>query len=308
MGKKKHLPKYKAGKHKEVAALEGGSCLAGTCRGTYVKKSCSYRWQSLEESKASRTSVYNKDPKWQKIENHVLSEREKRHDKLAGEMLGTSSYWTKKRKRYPGNYSFQIALPEHKGDWYVGGPLKDRSLRKVGSRGYVPKGRNFEQMLWPYWNNAHHIIPKGTLNSSINDAKAVPNFRTRALLKGALLKAEYNVNHFKNVMLLPMDKEVAIVLKLPRHLVLEDETTIVEATAKFDHVGYNNTIKKSLRRVILDYSRTCDQELSKTCVEPSFSLSKRKLEKLSKTAYDAIIAFAKDLDGRGRPISEMPPL
>ena len=305
--KKNHATWFNKGKHKEVAALEGGACLTGTCKGSLRQKELLVPVASGEGIEGFENRDWtNKDPKWRSVRSEVLGEREDRKRNKASQQRSSRRLPTGPRRRrlYPGGYAFQIALPENKGDWYVGGPLAEKSLRKASGRGYVPKGRNFEHMLWPYWNNAHHLIPKGTLNSLLNDKKEIPDWRARKLIRSALLLAKYNVNHFKNVMLLPMDKEVGIVLRLPRHLVLADETTIVEKKAKFDHIGYNTNVATALKKVIADYKAACDRELAKSCIEPDFSLSKAKLERLSKSCYDTIISFGQTSGGRA--ISEMP--
>jgi hypothetical protein len=297
MARDKHFKKYQAGKHTSVGNRDGGACLTGH-KSKYTKSdSCSYRWQAKEESKASRTSVYDKDPQWKDVKKDVHANREDARKGTPDGFLGTSSYWTKRRRLYPGGYAQKIAMP-NKGDWYVGGPTKDRSLRKASGRGYVAKGKNFEHVLWPYWNNAHHLIPKGTLKAQI-EHKGITT-RCQKLIKGALLKAKYNVNRHVNVILLPMDKEVGIVLGLPRHLILEDESTVVEQSPKFDHKAYNNTVETELRKIVDQYKEKAQPEADKDCVSPSFTLTKTQLERLSKRCYDAVVGAAP-----GRPISEI---
>lgn len=302
MARSKHMPKYKAGKHTSVGDPDGGACLTGH-KSKYKKNdSCSYRWQSKKESLASRTGVYDKDPQWKDVKKQVLAEREDARSGTPDGFLGTSSYWTRRRRLYPGGYAQKLAMP-NKGDWYVGGP-NAKSLRKPGGRGYVPAHRNFEHMLWPYWNNAHHMIPKGTLKAVIEHKEITT--RCQKLIKGALLKAKYNVNRHVNMIFLPMDKEVGIVLGLPRHLVLEDEATVVEKSPKFDHLTYNGNVETELKKIVKVYKRAVDKELEKDCVSPDFELSKKKLERLSNTCYDQIVKFG--TKSAGSPISDMPPL
>ena len=124
-------------------------------------------------------------------------------------------------------------------------------------------------------------------------------------MREGLLLAEYNVNHHINIILLPMDKEVARVLGLPRHLVLEDGSAVQEQGSKFNHVAYNQTVKNELDGIIDSYKATCDRERQTNCDPwPVIKLSKRQLEILSQDCYSSVIQF-----GTGSPgtaISDLP--
>jgi hypothetical protein len=126
------------------------------------------------------------------------------------------------------------------------------------------------------------------------------------LLKQALLRAKYNINHRVNMILLPQDKEAGRALGLPRHLVLEDGPEGLEPNPKFNHVAYTANVLVGLSRVINEYKTACDQELGKKCKTPEFELSKERLEELSAQCYETVIAHG--ARSPGAPISAMPPV
>jgi hypothetical protein len=162
----------------------------------------------------------------------------------------------------------------------------------------VPQGKNFTNWVWPYWHNAHHLIPKGTFNAQI---EAIANARVRKLVRQQMLVAEYNINHFRNVMILPQDKEVARLLKLPRHLILEDGAKSQSNPEYFDHKAYNANVKVHLNSILDQYKKAVQKDV---CNPPSAKASRTRLEKLSDRCLDTIKTFGKAAGGQ--PLSDMP--
>ncbi|MCP3163422.1 AHH domain-containing protein [Myxococcus sp. QH3KD-4-1] len=167
--------------------------------------------------------------------------------------------------------------------------------------------RNFETMYWPYWNNAHHMIPKGTLNSMI---ESVPDdARLANLIRAGLLKGLYNVNHYENVILLPMDKEVGIHLQLPRHLSLDDESDAFDEAPKFNHVAYNAKVETRLDTILQRFMEIASEvkagEVPCEMKEMS-ALAKADLITLSQDCYVAIVALGKSKPGK--PLVDLPSL
>ncbi|MCH9684677.1 MAG: AHH domain-containing protein [Deltaproteobacteria bacterium] len=79
----------------------------------------------------------------------------------------------------------------------------------------------FSTFWWPWENNAHHIIPRSTLASVLDDISgaASPNEPTmfEVMVEG-LLKEPYNLNDEPNMIMLPVRNDDAIDMGLPRHL------------------------------------------------------------------------------------------
>jgi len=269
MGKKHHEEADYKSLHKSVKGKsKGAQCLWGH-KGGYVKNSCCYRWQAHEIAK------FSGDMKG-KLENygHVTTE------------IATGQYKTKRGGMYPGHYISKLDPPQ-KGDWDIEGPNRDitRDQFKSSKKVKIKKGKNFTRDTWPWWNNAHHLIPKGTLLAMIDDA-AKPDPRIATLCKQSLLAAKYNVNDRVNMMFLPMDAEVGKILSVPRHLGLESPAD------RFDHKGYNATVKSKLQEIIDEYIQACkDADDGKPHPEIKADLNKKKLENLSGKLFRKIRDF-----------------
>jgi hypothetical protein len=215
-------------------------------------------------------------------------------------LLATSAYLSQRGNRVPAEYAALVPLPKE-GDWHLDGPK--RGDMKDGGGRPIPPGQNFTRHTWPYWHNSHHLIPKGLFHETLAEIRDAD---CQALVRLALLRAKYNINHHVNVILLPQDLEVARVLGLPRHLILEDGSWVIEDCPKFNHAAYNMNVYNRLKPVINEYTEACDAELRKNCDTSQFKLSKEQLEELSRECYRAVTEFG--TAHPGSPISDMPPL
>lgn len=300
----KHLTQADKTYHEPIdKALENGACLTGH-EATYKKNSCSYRYQAVEYSRADpdRSALYNKKLKV----NKRTAQRYKRDYKLKEGFLPTSRYPTNAGDVYPSDrdYGDKLKVPQP-GDWDVDGPK--RAGVKDGSGKTIGIGKNFTGAFWPYWNNAHHMIPKDTLNARITAAH--PDLKIVNLVRAGLLKAKYNVNHYINMILLPMDKEVGYLLKLPRHLSLEEGSNEFDDNPKFDHTVYNHKVTTRLKVIMKGYVDEAEEtkKKKKSCnIAKMGPLSKRKLELLSKDCYTSIKAFG--VLSPGEPLVDLPGL
>ncbi len=277
--------------HRKKDTTEGGACLAGheaSFRKKKNKVTCNYRYQAYEQA--------DSEPK---IKQRLHS--------YAGRMtpVKTSIYKTKANGWAPSYYSIELPAPEP-GDWDVGGPSKPIRRKTVnGGEMKVPTGMNFSQDTWPYWNNAHHLIPKGLFATLISEQPSpVPD-----VMRKALLMAQYNINHKINMFLLPQDKEVAEILGLARHIQLRhpEETDMTEMFT--DHPIYNLLVKDRLSSIIADYKQICDDAKPEGHKIPNASLDKTKLEDLSEDLMNQIIDWGKmeagaSLDRHSRALSE----
>jgi hypothetical protein len=259
---------------------EGGACLTGHATG-FRPWSCSYRWQAVIESRRSRKAIYDKEP--QLHPDHVK----------AG-AIRTSAYVSERGHMTPLHHAFKLALPKP-GDWHLSGPFRPDA--KAGNGKRISPGKNFTKDTWPYWNNAHHLIPKALFLETIEDPNVVPDPDCQSLIQQSLLRAKYNINHHVNVILLPNDKEPARALKLPRHLVLEDGPDGLDDHPKFNHDAYNRNVLDGLKSVINAYKAACERATEHACETSELTLSKRLLEDLSRQCLEAVLEFGSSHPG-----------
>ncbi|HYV46036.1 MAG TPA: AHH domain-containing protein [Myxococcaceae bacterium] len=67
-------------------------------------------------------------------------------------------------------------------------------------------GRNYKVWSTPFGHEYHHIMPEEALLESLSDTEL-----------DLLVAAEYNINDGKNIIILPITRDVAYALMLPRH-------------------------------------------------------------------------------------------
>ncbi|NVI96686.1 AHH domain-containing protein [Myxococcus sp. AM009] len=262
------------------STTEGGACLTGHTgdfSGFKNKVSCNYRYQAYEQADShgeikERLHRYNEHPPERRLQ--------------------TSAYRANKGGMTPDRYCAHLDIPEP-GDWDIGGPpraIKRRTFAKGKVR--IPAGYNFTQDTWPYWNNAHHLIPKGTLDSVIQKQEA----KVSNMIQKALLKARYSINHKKNMLLIPQDREVAALLNLPRHIQLKDDDTSSLPATCTDHPVYNDMVDRmntGLDKIIKDYKNICDQAKEDEHETPDTELDKSRLENLSTELLELILSWGR---------------
>lgn len=131
-------------------------------------------------------------------------------------------------------------------------------------------GKNFRvSAKLPYWHEAHHVIPNGALRDTL--ACLAEGDRAdlyKQLFRRGLLEEGFNLNHKRNMVLLPMDGSVAKVIGLPRHR--EDART-------FHHNAYNNKVLGELRKILF-VVKSAEQ---KHAEPPEYQKSKEQLSSLS---------------------------
>ncbi|WNO10391.1 hypothetical protein [Teredinibacter sp. KSP-S5-2] len=301
MAKKKNHFIIEANKQKHISTkggTEGGACLTGHDSARHSnfgrKNSCNFRYQAVEQAKSN-----SEIKKYLHSYNDHLDEINERYAEEGGVM--TSAFPTNSGNMYPARYMLKVPVPG-KGDWDVGGPPKTIRRRNFGRRdARVKMGKNFTQDTWPYWQNAHHLIPKGTLKKAIVDEP----YEVGRLMEKGLLQAKYNINHKINMLLIPQDKEVGRILDMPRHLVLkEGDDASVEASCT-DHPVYNEMVRdmdKGLTKILEGYRKTIQNAEVGECEEPDFELDKKKLEDLSEELLELILEWegGRSLDSLAR--------
>lgn len=286
MGHAKHIPENEHWKHEPTkGGTENGACLfhweAGFPR-PGKETSCFYRWQGFKETRPEIKKIY---------ENYPLA---KEQAQVAERGIGSGRLKTSCPAG--GTYGTELKMPAEKGDWDLGGP--HRPLRR--GRRFITPTRNFTKASWPYWNNAHHLIPKGLFARTMMDIK--PGY-IRELVVAGLFRAPYNINHMHNILFLPMDKEVGMLLQLPRHLTRDEGCETDDPNPCFNHERYNGEVKGGLTRAIKEFkkaaadARKAAKPGEKCDVVKAFKLSKDKLEIASKACVRAITAFGKEHGG-----------
>jgi len=225
-----------------------GACLnrhnSGRSRvtGYLFKSSCNYRYQAFRRALGEDSGKYNW-PAYESIHERVQTTKRGKPRKTITLVSRTRGG----QKRHP--------LPtEQDKAWDISADRKNFQTR----------------CNVPYWHEAHHIIPNAELQQAIAKAGAggeraeVYNF----LIRFWLLRERYNLNHMTNMILLPMAREVAYALGLPRHR--------VSAKAR-SHGAYSTNVRLELDKIM----GLIQEELQKHITLPGYDICKEQLESLS---------------------------
>lgn len=293
-----HITDQERGLHDKRVTTDGtgtGSCLHRHVSAYQKKHSCSHRWQAHQ---ASIEKVH--DGKRRDIYDWVDAGR-------------VPAHWKKfikfNKQRQCDCVRYHVPLPE-KGDWDLEGPPAGRQQELKRTGGAKPKDGdivNFSSSsLWPYWHNAHHLIPQGRFNVVIDEEAAAgcPEAPVECALaiRMRLLKAKYNINHKTNMIILPGGQTVAGILELPRHLTKKPKGKSEKGLAA-EHRGhkeYDNAIDKLIRGIFADAAQAF---ALKKCKLTKEDLDKEELIKVSRKAYGMI----QDLghDQMGKPLASI---
>lgn len=284
---------YRQGKHDEKyrrGTTEGGACLTGH-HGRYAKVTCSYRWQAhvqaIELSEAEKDSTY-----------HAYRTR------TSSARVRTMAFPGRHGVVHPKWYVATLRAPQG-GDWDLTGPPTaiTRKLNQTNADGNgifktVPVGGNFTQASWPYWHNAHHLIPKRVFMESIDETSKAsslcPDYIKASLM---VVDAVYNINHKRNMILLPQDEEVGRIVKLPRHLVLRERYR----EEMRSHTAYSDFVKKRLGKIWIPYKSALDNRKHAELSE--ITSAKEALHSLSDELREKIVSFGASQGGH--PLVDM---
>lgn len=106
------------------------------------------------------------------------------------------------------------------------------------------KKYNFQRSSFvPYMHNYHHLIPNGVLNEGLYDKQ-----HGSRLLK-LLMAGQYNINHGRNIILLPKEERIGRIIGLPAHCPGGKQSHKRYSTSI---KGMLNDIKKRLKRALKD--------------------------------------------------------
>lgn len=183
-----------------------------------------------------------------------------------------------------------------------GGFRRKRPTRQ-GKEWDLGVDNNFNHFIKPYWHNAHHIIPNGSLKAAITKT-AEADERLPRLIVGGLFKAKYNLNDKVNMVILPMEKVVARALKLPRHLIGDDPGPGGKPEL-YSHVDYSNQVTLKLDDIMKEYKQVLAKTLETKKKHPPLpnDLSKQKLIDLSESIYQIITGVSRAK--AGAPLSAL---
>ena len=258
MGKDNHFTDEELEElHQPKEGAEGKGCLIRHQPRTEDHQ-CSHQWQARVKAESDPT-VYNY-PAYE-------------------DLCGTDKFETAARKTGP-----DTVFPKDYAKLIGGNYMKDSPTHE-GREWDLGKGENFDHFLEPYWHNAHHIIPNGALKNEINQTSNNDS-RLPNMIRYCLLKASYNLNDKKNMIILPQGRVVAKALKLPRHL-KGDEVGPDEKGEFFSHADYSRNIQSKLKKIMNQYKKALISSLEDHPKPPS-KLSKAKLEALSQKIYDSM--------------------
>lgn len=207
-----------------------------------VGNTCSHRWQAYEKMKAAPECKHYNWPAYKSLADKARA-------------VDTAQTTAKSGKLHPSWYSRQIPAPKQ-GSWDV-------------------KGENFFGPCYtPYWHNAHHIVPNGTLRASISKAAGDLNMVVR---KG-LVDEGYNLNDKKNMIMLPMDRAVSAAIGLPLHL---------QTATAWAHKPYSNHVKIKLDKSLKMNAKELDDH-----EQPNYKKVRGAIEALSEEMHGQIIDCA----------------
>ncbi len=287
------------GDHHTVSkSTEGGKCIWGGIA-NYEQNSCSYRYQAKEKAlEAAEKEIYHsyKD----KLEAGEIDDE---IPTLAWPTDGKSG-----PSMNPQRYLFKLSKPED-GEWDVDGPKKTvkRSTDdpKFTKKDTIKKGHNFRKERWPYWNQAHHLIPKASFLNKIAELTESKPPTYPVIIKKAFLEAKYNINHKINMMFLPMDKEVGKIISLPRHITLSLTDGPDQKPEFGNHKIYNDQVEDELEKIVNSCIKKIDDAVEEGGhPELQADFAKDDLETLSKDLRKLIKKFGKE-GSSGLPIASM---
>jgi hypothetical protein len=163
---------------------------------------------------------------------------------------------------------------------------------------------NFTNRQTPFWHDVHHVIPPRLLSELIDDTDASDPGAAR-YCRLALLSAGYNINHGRNLLILPLTKKAAERLVLPRRLVVDAATLGIPPAILAAFAGknlYEEVLTYFLKPVITALAATHrDPGCSKPGPSPG-AVAKIAFDKISGLVGDAIL-LPNLIAGKGRSLA-----
>lgn len=235
--------------HTPVGAYDGGKCLSSHEQYYEENNSCSHRWQAVHRALGPDLAIYESHPTaikrpsqyeaQVKLGYRTVSASEKSELSTRGALLGTPK---KKKKKY------------------------------------IVRGKTFRTAYAPYNNNPHHLLPDAELRGGVFDVTA-PAPQVQDLIFQGLLDEGYNLNHWKNIMILPQETEDGCALGLPTH-------------PKRDiHRDYSREVRDAVITALKPYETVVDQVVNEEEHDnPDPEDLKNALERISDKLHTGIVA------------------
>jgi len=129
-------------------------------------------------------------------------------------------------------------------------------------------GSNFtDSASVPYSFEAHHVVPTNELMNAISSVGKESPMKDEIirLVRKGLMEEEYNLNDKVNMLILPLEKDEAFALALPKHKKTADQAS---------HYRYSNYVRKELDKIFSDMKEDVDKHEDEA----------RKNEKASKSS------------------------
>jgi len=164
--------------HTSVGAFDGGKCVGAHQYYYKESDSCSYRWQAHFRATGADTGLYGN---WQ-------------------QGLGFRNRAAKEASTLFRNRALN-APPT---------PAPNNPKRSIAA------GLPFRTGFSPWPNNAHHLVPDAQLRDGIFGVAGENPDAQNLIIKG-LLDHEMNINHWRNMMILPQQYPDGCALSLPTH-------------------------------------------------------------------------------------------
>lgn len=276
MSEQKHT-RFKQRKipHLDSGGTEGGKCLykhppLEKSKAGYVpNNSCSHRWQALKQALANK-GLY-------------APKKEIPRDSKTWELLfrGGSA---QKISKIPGArpsivnrslYFLEVPHPKEE-EWEVS-----------------ETNANFK---WdcntPYYHEAHHVVPDAMLRQLIWELygpREGGSLELALFVIEGLLEVPYNVNHMRNMLILPMDDRVGDLIMLPIH----------RETQSCSHTAYDTYVKSLLSTAFMPFLRQILEEHDEGGEPP---LRKDLAQALQQTSVDLYKELS---EARGQGISSV---
>ncbi len=243
----------KVGHHAEKGSLDGGKCLnrhhSVAPYETTRRGSCSHRWQAYEQMSGEREKYDY--PKYKSL-------CELPTPKLNVWQRGIAWYAKK-----------QLPRPAPK-EWDYTKSCK----REIC--GITRSVKNFyERSSTPYNHQAHHVIPNGELADTIMKKFSGLSPRAVIAVRRGLLSAGYNLNYKNNMIMLPMDKQVANAIGLPLHQA---------SWAAQSHPAWSKYVKGKIESIFHDIKDQMEAHKKR-----DYDAAKSELESMSETLRNEIL-------------------
>jgi len=229
--------------HVSVGSFDGGQCVGSHEYYYKQRDSCSYRWQAVHRATGSDKALYgNPTP-------------------------GISSPAPATAANYLRNRAL-VGLP---------GPVQTSA---AGRAYQLVTGVPFRTAFSPWANNAHHLLADAEVKNAIVEVTGGYIVVQELLVQG-LLRNKYNINHWKNTIILPLEDKIGCQLNLPTH------------PAGDSHPTYSATVKAGVDAAVSPYKALVEQvkagEKDHTVPDPVDI--KAALEALSDSLHAGVLAL-----------------